>query len=67
VSLNFQQNVERPFNRKILTMQSDWGGEYQKLHSFFQKIDISLVLMHINKMARPNTNIGTLWKLDFLY
>lgn len=22
-------------------MQTDWGGEYQKLHSFFKKIDIS--------------------------
>jgi histone deacetylase 1/2 len=37
----FQNMVERQFNRKIVTMQTDWGGEYQKLHSFFDKIGIS--------------------------
>jgi hypothetical protein len=26
----FQTLVERLFNRKILAMQSDWGGEYEK-------------------------------------
>jgi histone deacetylase 1/2 len=36
---NFQQ-LERQFDRKILTMQSDWGGEYEKLNSLFQKIGI---------------------------
>jgi len=40
VFLNFQQHVERLFNRKIITIQTDWGGEYQKLNSFFQKIGI---------------------------
>jgi histone deacetylase 1/2 len=35
--LNFQQFVERKFGRKIITMQKYWGGEYEKLHSFFQK------------------------------
>ena len=40
VFLNFQQHVERLFNRKIITMQTDSGGEYQKLNSFFQKIGI---------------------------
>jgi histone deacetylase 1/2 len=39
--LNFQQYVERKFDRKIITIQSDWGGEYEKLHSFFQKAGIS--------------------------
>lgn len=29
------------FDRKIITMQTDWGGEYEKLHSFFTKIGIS--------------------------
>jgi hypothetical protein len=33
---NFQKLVERKFDRKILTIQSDWGGEYVKLNSFFQ-------------------------------
>jgi hypothetical protein len=28
------------FNRKIITVQSDWGGEYEKLNSFFSKIGI---------------------------
>ncbi|WVZ90565.1 hypothetical protein U9M48_036856 [Paspalum notatum var. saurae] len=37
----FQTLVERLFNRKIIAMQTDWGGEYQKLHTFFNKIGIS--------------------------
>jgi histone deacetylase 1/2 len=41
VFLNFQQLVERKFGRKIITMQTDWGGEYEKLNSFFQKIGIT--------------------------
>lgn len=41
VFLNFQQLVERLLNRKIITMQTDWGGEYKKLNSFFQKIGIA--------------------------
>lgn len=32
---DFQRLVERKFDRKILSMQSDWGGEYEKLNSFF--------------------------------
>lgn len=38
---DFQNLVERMFNRKIVAMQTDWGGEYQKLNSFFQHIGIS--------------------------
>ncbi len=38
---DFQQLVERLFNRKIIAMQTDWGGEYQKLHTFFQKAGIT--------------------------
>jgi histone deacetylase 1/2 len=34
--VNFQKLVEHKCNRKILTVQSDWGGEYVKLNSFFQ-------------------------------
>jgi histone deacetylase 1/2 len=37
----FQTLVERQFDRKILAMQTDWGGEYEKLNSFFTKIGIS--------------------------
>jgi len=40
VFLDFQKLVERQFNRKIMTMQTDWGGEYQKLNSFFKQIGI---------------------------
>jgi histone deacetylase 1/2 len=38
---DFQQLVERKFDKKIISVQSDWGGEYEKLHSFFQRIGIS--------------------------
>nr|AAU90262.1 integrase core domain containing protein [Oryza sativa Japonica Group]ABF97857.1 retrotransposon protein, putative, Ty1-copia subclass, expressed [Oryza sativa Japonica Group] len=37
----FQQLVERLFNRKIIAMQSDWGGEYEKLNAIFTKIGIT--------------------------
>jgi hypothetical protein len=36
-----QALVERQFNRKILAVQTDWGGEYQKLNPFFTKLGIS--------------------------
>jgi IS30 family transposase len=29
------------FDRRILAVQTDWGGEYQKLNSFFQQTSIS--------------------------
>jgi hypothetical protein len=38
---DFQHHVERLFDRKIIAMQTDWGGEYQKLNSFFQRMGIS--------------------------
>jgi hypothetical protein len=38
---NFQNLVERKFNRKIISMQTNWEGEYEKLNSFFQKIGIA--------------------------
>jgi hypothetical protein len=38
---DFQHLVERLFNRKIVAMQTDWGGEYQRLNSFFQRIGIT--------------------------
>lgn len=33
---NFQALVERKFDAKIIVVQSDWGGEYEKLNSFFR-------------------------------
>jgi histone deacetylase 1/2 len=38
---DFQNFVERKFNRKIISVQSDWGGEYEKLNSFFRRVGIS--------------------------
>ena len=38
---DFQKLVECMFGKKIVAMQTDWGGEYQKLNSFFQRIGIS--------------------------
>jgi hypothetical protein len=29
------------FNRKILAVQTDWGGEYERLNSFFRTIGVS--------------------------
>jgi hypothetical protein len=37
----FQQLVERMFNRNIITIQTDWGGKYQKLHTLFTKVGIT--------------------------
>jgi histone deacetylase 1/2 len=39
--VNFQKLIERKLDRKILTVQSDWGGEYVKLNTFFQTQGIS--------------------------
>jgi IS30 family transposase len=36
----FQTMVERLFDTKIIAMQTDWGGEYQCLNSFFTKLSI---------------------------
>jgi hypothetical protein len=37
----FQVHVERLFNHKVLSIQTDWGGEYQKLISFFTRLGIN--------------------------
>jgi histone deacetylase 1/2 len=41
VFLQFQKHVERLLNKKIIHVQSDWGGEYLKLNKFFADIGIS--------------------------
>lgn len=38
---DFQKLVERQFDKKILAVQTDWGGEYEKPNPFFQKIGIA--------------------------
>jgi histone deacetylase 1/2 len=37
----FHQLVERKFDRKIVAIQTDWGGKYEKLNYFFRKVGIS--------------------------
>jgi histone deacetylase 1/2 len=37
----FQNLIERQFGRKIQAIQTDWGGEYQALHSFFKRVGIT--------------------------
>jgi hypothetical protein len=39
--IEFQNMVERRFDTKIIAVQTDWGGKYQRLNSFFTKHDIS--------------------------
>jgi histone deacetylase 1/2 len=41
VFIRFQAHVERLLNLKILCVQSDWGGEYQRLHQYLQTSGIS--------------------------
>ena len=47
----FQLLVERQFSRKIKTVQTDWGGEYRKLNSFFKTIGIHhrLICLHTHE------------------
>jgi hypothetical protein len=40
IFLKFQLFVERQFDRKIKCVQSDWGGEFRKLNTFFQSLGI---------------------------
>jgi hypothetical protein len=40
VFLEFQTHVERLLNRKILSVQSDWGGEYQRLNTYLKSVGI---------------------------
>jgi histone deacetylase 1/2 len=41
VFTHFQAHVERLLNHKTIHVQSDWGGEYRNLNTFFQKLGIS--------------------------
>jgi hypothetical protein len=59
----FQCLVERLLNRKIITVQSDWGGEYERLNSFFWSVGITHHVscpMLTNKMVWLRENINTL-------
>jgi hypothetical protein len=59
---DFQSLVERQFDRKIRSFQTNWGGEYSALSSYFTRMGISIIshaLMRTNKMAQPSVNIAT--------
>jgi histone deacetylase 1/2 len=38
--LDFHKLAKRQFNRKIRAVQTNWGGEYQSLNSFFKHIGV---------------------------
>lgn len=46
----FQLFVERQFGCKIKSIQTDWGGEYRKLSTFFESIGI------FHRLACPHTH-----------
>jgi histone deacetylase 1/2 len=50
VFLQFQAHVERLLKTKIISVQSDWGGEYHNLNTFFQKLGIS------HRVSYPHTH-----------
>ena len=50
IFLKFQKFVERYFDRKIKSLQSDWGGEYRNLNKFFTSLGIS------HRISCPHTH-----------
>jgi histone deacetylase 1/2 len=50
VFLQFQQHVERLLNKKIIHVQTDWGGEYHRLNKFFSDIGVS------HRVSCPHTH-----------
>jgi len=48
--LQFQIMVERLLNHKIISVQSDWGGEYRNLHQYFQSVGIT------HRLSCPHTH-----------
>jgi hypothetical protein len=50
IFLQFQKYVERFFNSKIKSVQSDWGGEYRSISTFFQKCGI------VHRVSCPHTH-----------
>jgi hypothetical protein len=50
IFLKFQAFVERCFDRKIKSIQSDWGGEYRNLNKFFTSLGIS------HRISCPHTH-----------
>jgi hypothetical protein len=50
VFLHFQSMVECLFNTKIKQIQTDWGGEFRPLNTFFHKHGI------IHRISCPHTH-----------
>ena len=50
IFLKFQAFVECYFDRKIKSIQSDWGGEYRNLNKFFTSLGIS------HRLSCPHTH-----------
>ena len=50
IFIQFQKYVERYFNCKIKTVQSDWGGEFRSLSKFFEKCGIG------HRLSCPHTH-----------
>ena len=50
VFIQFQAHVERLLRQKIIHVQSDWGGEYHNLNSFFNKLGIT------HRVSCPHTH-----------
>jgi histone deacetylase 1/2 len=50
VFLQFQQHVERLLNKKIVHVQTDWGGEYHRLNKNFLDIGVS------HRVSCPHTH-----------
>ena len=48
--LAFESLVHRQFNSKIKAFHSDWGGEFQKLHKYFNQHGI------VHRIACPYTH-----------
>ena len=50
IFLQFQKYVERFFNSKIKSVQSNWGGEYCSISTFFQQCGI------VHHVSYPHTH-----------
>ena len=50
VFYTFQTHVERLLNAKIKAVQSDWGGEYHRLHRYFERTGI------VHRVSCPHTS-----------
>lgn len=50
IFLQYQKHVKRLLNKNIVSIQTDWGGEYQKLNIFFNQTGIT------HRLSCPHTH-----------